>query len=49
MGTTAKLFVAGHSAGGWLTTMLSLNKDYLKKWHIDSDSIAGGFQLVGKW
>ena len=47
-GTTAKLFVAGHSAGGWLTTMLSLNKDYLKKWHIDSDSIAGWFSISGQ-
>ena len=47
-GTTAKLFVAGHSAGGWLTTMLSLNKDYLKTWHIDSDSIAGWFSISGQ-
>jgi acetyl esterase/lipase len=35
------IFVAGHSAGGYLTSMLGLDKSYLNSYDIDSDAIAG--------
>lgn len=35
------IFVAGHSAGGYLTSMLGLDKSYLNTYGIDADAIAG--------
>ena len=35
------IFVAGHSAGGYLTSMLGLDKSYLSTYDIDADDIAG--------
>lgn len=35
------IFIAGHSAGGYLTSMLGLDKSYLNSYDIDSDAIAG--------
>ncbi len=40
-GDAARVFVSGHSAGGYLTSMLGLDKSYLAKYKIDADSIAG--------
>ncbi len=40
-GNTAKIFVAGHSAGAYLTMMVGLDKSYLAPYGIDPDSIAG--------
>lgn len=40
-GNRAKIFVSGHSAGGYLASMVGLDKSYLKKFAIDADSIAG--------
>lgn len=42
-GSTLKIFVAGHSAGGYLTDMVALDKSYLEKYGIDADRIAGAF------
>ena len=42
-GSTRRIFVAGHSAGGYLTDMLVLDKSRLAKYGIDADSIAGAF------
>lgn len=42
-GDTTKIFVAGHSAGGYLTDMVVLDKSYLAKYGIDSERIAGAF------
>lgn len=35
-----KIFVAGHSAGGYLTAMIGLEKKWLAKYGVDADSIA---------
>jgi len=42
-GSPEKIFVAGHSAGGYLTDMVGLDKSRLAKYGIDADSIAGLF------
>lgn len=47
-GSKSKIFVSGHSAGGYLTDMIVLKKDYLKKYGIDADSIAGAFPFSGQ-
>ena len=40
-GNTSKIFVSGHSAGGYLTMMVGLDKSYLAPYDINADSIAG--------
>ncbi|MBQ6254044.1 MAG: alpha/beta hydrolase [Bacteroidales bacterium] len=42
-GSPEKIFVAGHSAGGYLTDMIVLDKKWLAAYGIDSDKIAGAF------
>ena len=42
-GDPEKIFVGGHSAGGYLTDMLVLDKSWLAAYGIDSDRIAGAF------
>lgn len=39
-GDPKKIFVAGHSAGGFLTSMIGLEKKWLDKYGVDADSIA---------
>ena len=39
-GDSTKIFVSGHSAGGYLTCMIGLDKKYLAKHHIDANRIA---------
>lgn len=39
-GDRHKLFVAGHSAGGYLTSLIGLDKHWLQKYGVDADSIA---------
>lgn len=39
-GSTKRIFVSGHSAGGYLTNMIGLDKKWLKNYDIDADSIA---------
>lgn len=36
-----KIFVAGDSAGGWITTMLAFNKDIFRAASVDPDAIDG--------
>lgn len=47
-GSTKKIFVAGHSAGGYMLDMIGLDKHYLQKYGIDADSIAGLFPFSGQ-
>ncbi|WP_134090690.1 alpha/beta hydrolase [Olivibacter sp. XZL3] len=42
------IFVSGHSAGGYLGMMLTLNKAYLTKYHIDANQIAGLIPFSGQ-
>lgn len=39
-GAADKIFVAGHSAGGYLTDMIGLDKHWLAKYDVDADRIA---------
>ena len=39
-GSPEKIFVAGHSAGGYLTNMIGLDKHWLAKYGVDADKIA---------
>ena len=47
-GSPRKLFVSGHSAGGYLTTMLGLDKEWLARYGVDADSIAGLIPFSGQ-
>jgi acetyl esterase/lipase len=47
-GDTARIYVSGHSAGGYLATMIGLDKQYLAKYNIDADRIAGLFPFSGQ-
>lgn len=47
-GDKDKIFVSGHSAGGYLTSMVGLDKRWLKKYAIDADSIAGLVPFSGQ-
>ncbi|MBZ4191804.1 alpha/beta hydrolase [Niabella beijingensis] len=40
-GTRSKIILSGHSAGGYLDLMLTLDKKYLKRHQIDADSLLG--------
>jgi acetyl esterase/lipase len=40
-GSTNRIFVSGHSAGGYLTSMIGLDKRWLAAHQIDADKIAG--------
>ncbi|MBQ6178055.1 MAG: alpha/beta hydrolase [Bacteroidales bacterium] len=42
-GDPDKIFVAGHSAGGYLIDMIVLDKHWLEAYGIDADRIAGAF------
>lgn len=46
-GNTDKIFVSGHSAGGYLVGMIGLDKKWLKKYEIDADEIAGLIPFSG--
>ena len=47
-GSTRKIFLSGHSAGGYLTTMLGLDKSWLAKYDIDADRLAGLIPFSGQ-
>lgn len=47
-GDPNKIFVAGHSAGGFLTSMTGLDKSRLEKYGVDADSIAGLIPFSGQ-
>lgn len=40
-GSSRKVFVSGHSAGGYLTSMIGLDKRWLAAYGLDADDIAG--------
>ena len=43
-----KIFVAGHSAGGYLTAMIGLDRKWLAKYGIEADSIAALIPYSGQ-
>ncbi len=47
-GDPSKIAVAGHSAGGYLTSMVGLERKWLKKYHIEADSIAALIPYSGQ-
>lgn len=47
-GNMNKIFVSGHSAGGYLALMLALDKSYLQKLGIDADKIKGVIPISGQ-
>ncbi|MFC1596506.1 alpha/beta hydrolase [Planctomycetota bacterium] len=47
-GDPAKIFVAGTSAGGYLTSMVGLDKTYLEKHGIDANRIAALIPITGQ-
>lgn len=46
-GDPRKIFVSGHSAGGYLTNMIGLDKKWLQAYNIDADSIAALIPFSG--
>ena len=46
-GDPKQIFVAGHSAGGFLTSMVGLDKSWLARHNIDADNIAGLIPFSG--
>ncbi len=46
-GTAGKIFITGHSAGGYLASMVGLDASYLKKYDIDANDIAGLIPFSG--
>lgn len=46
-GDNTLIFVSGHSAGGYLASMVGLDIKYLKKYSIDSNDIAGLIPFSG--
>lgn len=47
-GNPGKIFVSGHSAGGYLTLMVGLDKRWLKPYGIDANQIAGLIPFSGQ-
>lgn len=47
-GDPSKIFIAGHSAGGYLASMVGLDKSRLAKYDIDADNIAGIIPFSGQ-
>ncbi len=47
-GDASNIFVGGHSAGGYLTLMLGLVKDYMAKFGVDADRINKLYPVSGQ-
>ena len=47
-GSKRKVFVAGHSAGGYLLDLIGLDKKWLAKYCVDADSLAGLIPFSGQ-
>lgn len=47
-GDSSKIFISGHSAGGYLAMMIGLDKSYLFEHNIDANNIAGLIPLSGQ-
>ena len=46
-GDSKSIFISGHSAGGYLSLMVGMNKKLLKEYDIDADTIAGFIPFSG--
>ena len=46
-GSKSLIFLSGHSAGGYISSMLGLDKSYLSKYDIDPNTLAGLIPLSG--
>ncbi|MFC1817364.1 alpha/beta hydrolase, partial [Thermodesulfobacteriota bacterium] len=46
-GNPDRIFISGHSAGGYLTSMVGLDKSWLAQHNIDADRIAGLIPVSG--
>lgn len=46
-GNPNTIFITGHSAGGYLASMVGLDKSYLEKYNIDANDIAGLIPFSG--
>ena len=47
-GSPRRVFFTGHSAGGYLTLMVGLDKSYLQEYGVDADSIAAYLPISGQ-
>lgn len=47
-GDPSRIFVSGHSAGGFLTSMIGLDKSRLEKYGVDADSLKGLIPYSGQ-
>ena len=47
-GSPRRVFGTGHSAGGYLTLMVGLDKSYLQEYGVDADSIAAYLPISGQ-
>ncbi|MFT4152629.1 alpha/beta hydrolase [Parafilimonas sp.] len=47
-GSSRLIFLSGHSAGGYLDMMITLDKHYLKKYNIDANAVAGLIPFSGQ-
>ena len=47
-GDPKKVYVTGHSAGGYLTAMIALDKKYLNTFGVEPNQIAGYFPVSGQ-
>ena len=47
-GDLSQVYLAGHSAGGYLVSMLGLDKKYLARYGIDADSLAAVVPYSGQ-
>lgn len=47
-GDPDRIYVSGHSAGGYLTLMLALNKNWLAAEDIDADKVASYYPISGQ-
>ena len=47
-GNKEQIYVSGHSAGGYLTLMVALAKEYMEKYGADADKIAKAYPISGQ-
>ncbi|WP_106830974.1 alpha/beta hydrolase [Parabacteroides pacaensis] len=47
-GDPSKVYVSGHSAGGYLTLIVGIDKTYLQKFGIEADQLAGLLPVSGQ-
>ena len=47
-GSVKKIFIAGHSAGGYLVDMIGLEKKWLAKYDVDANDVAAIFPFSGQ-